>query len=99
MQKYHPSIDVYAEHFDGSEEMRNKYWILHETKRNAQLGINEGDLFYLTSVRGNIEIRVGDWIIVKNENLPVEVMSDWEFKYNYEQSPITNNDTHRKISS
>ena len=44
MKKYHSNVNVYAEQFDGSEEMRNKYWILHDTKWNAQLGINEGDL-------------------------------------------------------
>lgn len=99
MEKYHSSVDAYAEQFDGSEKMRNKYWILHDTKWNAQLGINEGDLFYLTSIRGNIEIHVGDWIVVKGETLITEVMSDWEFKSNYVLDTDPSRKTHQKISS
>lgn len=82
LREYQEKGTVLAEQFDGSKKMRDKYWILHETEYDTDLDINIGELYYLTSIRGNIKINVGDWIIqtASNSTFPYEVLSNHEFK-------------------
>jgi len=85
LREYQEKRTVLAEQFDGSKKMRDKYWILHETEYDTDLDINIGELYYLTSIRGNIKINVGDWIIWTDSNstFPKEVLSNREFKELY----------------
>lgn len=83
LKKFCEVHEAVAEQFDGSQEMCNNYWIIKNEVYNNDLGIHEGTEYFKTSLRGNIKIDIGDWLVVSEDLGEVKVLSNREFSERY----------------
>ena len=83
LKKFCEVHEAVAEQFDGSQEMCNNYWIIKNQVYNNDLGIHEGTEYFKTSLRGNIKIDIGDWLVVSEDLGEVKVLSNREFSERY----------------
>ncbi|AAV35968.1 orf148 [Lactobacillus phage LP65] len=83
LKKFCEVHEAVAEQFDGSQEMCNNYWIIKNEVYNNDLGIHEGTEYFKTSLRGNIKIDIGDWLVVSEDIREVRVLSNYEFNERY----------------
>lgn len=90
MDKYHSTVEIHAEQFDGSEEMAKQYGA--ELYSNSGYGYAvvegepDGDGYVLDTLKGELLVRIGDWIIKDGED--INVIADDTFKENYEELPV-----------
>jgi hypothetical protein len=79
--KYRRVVTVEAEQFDGSDEMATEYGL----KRFGWTGFAKNYGKNNFEIGGPLVISKGDWIL-KGSNGKYFVLSDYEFKQNYERT-------------
>jgi len=87
---YQKITTIKAEQFDGSKEMAKQYGA--ELYSNSGYGYAvvegepDGDGYVLDTLKGELLVRIGDWIIKEGED--INVIDDDTFKENYEELTV-----------
>jgi len=90
IKTYHKTTTIKAEQFDGSRKMAKQYGA--ELYSNSGYGYAvvegepDGDGYVLDTLKGELLVRIGDWIIKEGED--INVIADDNFKENYEELPV-----------
>lgn len=87
IKTYHKTTTIKAEQFDGNRKMAKQYGA--ELYSNSGYGYAvvegepDGDGYVLDILKGELLVRIGDWIIKEGED--INVIADDTFKENYEE--------------
>lgn len=87
---YRKTTTIKAERFDGSKEMAKRYGA--ELYSNSGYGYAavegepDGDGYVLDTLKGELLVRIGDWIIQDGED--INVIADDVFKNKYAELPV-----------
>lgn len=87
---YRKTTTIKAERFDGSKEMAKRYGA--ELYSNSGYGYAavegepDGDGYVLDTLKGELLVRIGDWIIQDGED--INVIADDIFKKDYAELPV-----------
>jgi len=90
IKTYHKTTTIKAEQFDGSRKMAKQYGA--ELYSNSGYGYAvvegepDGDGYVLDTLKGELLVRIGDWIIKEGED--INVIDDDTFKENYEELTV-----------
>jgi hypothetical protein len=84
LKEYRKTATIKAEQFDGSKEMMKKYRLIDGSDAFRFNSHIDPEKVYITTLEGNLEVNVGDWIATGVEG-EYWAIADEIFKKTYEE--------------